>query len=125
VSEPPKPKEPHNPCILNHALGLVPRNLETDPREYSPSARKLASGSRVEHPRETVYSPGMCSSPTWPDGVSHKAHVLSIKTSRPGLHAGTSRSEGFSHPANITTRSWEKMEDPSAMIQEVFIYSKQ
>jgi hypothetical protein len=92
---------------------------------WKPPARKPTSGSRVEHLRETVYSPGMCSSPTSPDGVSHKAHVLSIKPSQPGLHAGTSRSEEFSHPANITTRSWEKMEDPSAMIQEVFVYSKQ
>src|ERR671920_1643037 len=75
-------------------------------------------GKSYRTPRETVYSPGMCSSPTSPDGVAHKLHVLSIEPSRHGLHAGRSRSEGFSHPASITTRSWEKMEDPSAMIQE-------
>src|SRR5215212_8529879 len=85
---------------------------------WKPTARKPTSGSRVEHLRETVYSPGMCSSPTSPDGVSHKAHVLSIKPSRPGLHAGTSRSEEFSHPANITMRSWE----PQPFLLASFMY---
>src|SRR5215208_1956034 len=50
-------------------------------------------GKPCRTPRETVYSPGMCSSPTSPDGVAHKPHVLSIKPSQPALHAGTSRCE--------------------------------
>jgi hypothetical protein len=33
--------------------------------------------------------------------------------------------DGFEEPWSITMRSWEKMENPSAMVQGVFIYYKQ
>ena len=64
--------------------------------------REAYVGKPCRTPRETVYWPGMCSSPTSPDSVAHKPHVLSIRPSRSGLDAGTSRSEGFSHPANTS-----------------------
>jgi hypothetical protein len=53
-------------------------------------------------------------------GIRSSYPGLLPEASQPGLDAGTSLCEGFSHPANITTRSWKKMEDPSAMIQVVF-----
>src|ERR687889_413471 len=48
-------------------------------------------------PRETVYSPGMCSSPTSPDGVAHKPHFLSIKPS-PDFHERRRKRRVLEHP---------------------------
>jgi hypothetical protein len=56
-----------------------------------------------------------------------KASPISLTLWHSGhLFVGFNGGEGsFEQPYSITTRNWEKMEDPSAMIQGFFIYSKQ
>jgi hypothetical protein len=77
-------------------------------------------------------------------GIRSSYPGLLPEAGRPGLDAGTSRCEGFSHPANtsafsehsfvdynaveggfeeqwsITARGWEKMEEHSAIFHRIF-----